>query len=540
MKAGSARGKEVWRAIGRLPAWFDILVIVASGLAFALLSLNAPFNADEDQYIAGAVLAASEVIYRDFMHLQTPLQPLLLAPVTRLFPGNVFTALRLTNALLATLAAVGIYGAQRAAGVRGRVALLATVLLALCPSYRICATHVRNDMLPAALSAFAMFAAVSAARNYRGAILLLWPLAGLGFGLATSAKIAHAFLLAGAGSYLLWRWFRAADRGAALQAVLAYSAGCLAGLLPTLVLAVLALDAFNFGVFKYALTCPFEWFRREGQADLLSLGGKVKKTFEILLQSPALPALLSAFVLRCLRREAIVGPEMPLLDMLVVAGGLAALAPTPTWPYYFLTFLLPLFVWLGVEIDAGIDQRRSAVLAVIAVTALFALGVLPDYGRLLLKTVRKPPELWLVPRVEAEAEWIGGQLQAMAAQGTIATLSPFIVVDSGYPLDRRFATGFFVYHYCQLHNAQDDLRFHTLGPATLARSLDAESPAAIVVGYQSRPWPSGIIFDTDLRNYALSRGYRLLRSPVGAAELYVNPAMLPVTAPSPRRQRDRR
>ena len=43
--------------------------------------------------------------------------------------------------------------------------------------------------------------------------------------------------------------------------------------------------------------------------------------------------------------------------------------------------------------------------------------------------------------------------------------------------------------------------------------------------------PSGIIIDTDLRTYALSRGYRLLRSPVDAAELYVNPAMLPASAP---------
>ena len=96
-----------------------------------------------------------------------------------------------------------------------------------------------------------------------------------------------------------------------------------------------------------------------------------------------------------------------------------------------------------------------------------------------------------------------------------------------------FATGVFVYRSGALLSAQDHQRYHTVGPATLAQSLDAEPPAAIIVGYQSTPRPFPIVLDPDLRDYAESRGYRLLHSPLGAAELYVNPAAQPVDSPAP-------
>src|SRR3954469_3629202 len=168
----------LWRKIDQLPAWFDILVILLFGTAFALLSLNNPYNFDEDSYIGAIDLAATGVIYRDFMHIQTPLQPLLMAPLTELFPGQVFTVLRLNNALLATLTLMAVYGAQRIAGVRGRVAVLTTVLLALCPPFITCATVVRNDLLPALLSSLGRAAAIVATRGQRRA-MLWWTLAGL-------------------------------------------------------------------------------------------------------------------------------------------------------------------------------------------------------------------------------------------------------------------------------------------------------------------------------------------------------------------------
>ena len=62
-----------------------------------------------------------------------------------------------------------------------------------------------------------------------------------------------------------------------------------------------------------------------------------------------------------------------------------------------------------------------------------------------------------------------------------------------------------------------------VSPRTLARFLDADPPAAIVTGYESAPRAPPDL-DGAFRAYAIARGYRLERSPVGKAELYLRPA----------------
>ncbi|CAA9281085.1 MAG: hypothetical protein AVDCRST_MAG93-3198, partial [uncultured Chloroflexia bacterium] len=53
--------------------------------------------------------------------------------------------------------------------------------------------------------------------------------------------------------------------------------------------------------------------------------------------------------------------------------------------------------------------------------------------------------------------------------------------------------------------------------------LDGEPPAAIVVGYETHSKRFRIHPDERLRAYAKARGYRLERSPLHKAELYINP-----------------
>jgi hypothetical protein len=122
-----------------------------------------------------------------------------------------------------------------------------------------------------------------------------------------------------------------------------------------------------------------------------------------------------------------------------------------------------------------------------------------------------------------EARWIGDRLRLAGAEGAVATLSPAVVLDSGYALDRRFATGVFVFRTADALDAARLGRLNLVSPATLAASLDRLPPAAIVTGYEStfgaKTWP-----DEAMRRYARSRGYCLTRSPLGPAELYIRPA----------------
>jgi hypothetical protein len=66
-------------------------------------------------------------------------------------------------------------------------------------------------------------------------------------------------------------------------------------------------------------------------------------------------------------------------------------------------------------------------------------------------------------------------------------------------------------------------RFRTLGPQVLAAELDRSPPAAIVVGYERGSALFRVRPDDGLRAYAVARGYRLERSPVRRAELFINP-----------------
>lgn len=509
---------------GRLPAWVDLLLIVLIAGVFGLLSLNTNINHDEDQYLGGAVLAWDRLIFRDFMHLQTPLQAWLFAPVAALFSGHALLALRVANALMAWLALLGVYLAQRAAGVGGRTALVATLLLAFCPAFRISATLVRNDMVPLAFSAFGIAVALLAIRRGSGGAGL-WLMAGLLFGFAASAKISHAFFLAGTGLFLLWRSRAATARAEQFRSLLAYGIGGLGGLLPIIVVLLAAPDAVRFGVVGYFGPGVFDWYQRNGHADMLTMRSNLTRMFDYVAHAPALPAL--AILLLALAAGYRLGllhrPEVRLLAILLVAGGMAALLPTPAWSYYLLTFLLPLFILLGLVIEAGFGRWPVPTVLAAAVVVLWALPPAFDYARWTYYALAKPPAEWVIVRLERQAHWIGDVLRRTGTQGAIATLSPFAVIDSGYPLDVRFATGAFVFRSGHLISAADHARFHTVGPQTLRPALDAQPPAAILTGYQKGTALFSIRPDDELRRYAVDRGYRLHQSPMGSAQLFVAP-----------------
>jgi len=117
-----------------------------------------------------------------------------------------------------------------------------------------------------------------------------------------------------------------------------------------------------------------------------------------------------------------------------------------------------------------------------------------------------------------EAHWIGERLRAAHASGVIATLRPEVVLDSGYPLDPRFATGPFVFRTAQSMPAAELARLKAVGPQTLGAAFDQAPPAAILVGAIPR-------FNPLMREAALARGYRVEIGPDRRFELYIRPAV---------------
>ena len=90
-------GRFVTRRLVPVALWSAVFLLLA------LLALARPVDHDESKYVAATVLALRGLPYRDFAYLQTPLQPLLFAPVAMLAGGGVWNALRLVNTALGVL-----------------------------------------------------------------------------------------------------------------------------------------------------------------------------------------------------------------------------------------------------------------------------------------------------------------------------------------------------------------------------------------------------------------------------------------------------
>jgi hypothetical protein len=404
-----------------------------------------------------------------------------------------------------------VFGCQRRLGVSDRSALAAMTLMTLTQSFLFGATVVRNDILPALLLAAGMYAALSAMAGRRQ--VPLWMVAGLAFGASIGTKLSYALPGVGVGIFHVATILRRRDRVSMIDAV-ACAFGALISFVPVVALYAEAPASFVYGVIDYGAQGPFQWYRLIGESHRLGLGWKLIDTMAVLLRGPACVALaVVASVL--FRRGKRNGPHL-LLDLLVIAGLAAALLPTPTWRQYLIPLLPPLFVRLGLawQEAAPVGRWRRIAIGAFALSALIGLAQPVQWvSRILAGRANSVT-------MTQEAHWIGESLRAARAGGAIATLSPQVTLDSGFALDRRFATGPFAYRTGDMLSDDEQHIFHVLSPRTLDRSLAENPPAALVTGYEIEP----IDLDAGLRSFAIRNGYRLERSPFGDTELFVRPA----------------
>ncbi|PZP05418.1 MAG: hypothetical protein DI607_14990, partial [Sphingomonas hengshuiensis] len=168
--------------------WVAFVTLTALGLI--ALAMIRPFDHDESQYVAAALLSAGGLPYRDFAYLQTPLQPMLLAPLAVASGIWVWPVLRAVNALCGAVMLAACYAAARQGGATARPALLATALMACCDIFLFTSAVARNDAIPAMLLAIALWLAM---RQIAGTARPVEAVAiGLVLSAATAAKISFA------------------------------------------------------------------------------------------------------------------------------------------------------------------------------------------------------------------------------------------------------------------------------------------------------------------------------------------------------------
>lgn len=493
-------------------ASYRSLLVITLFALMALLALAAPIDHDEDQYVAAVMLTAKFRPFADFLMLQTPLQAYVAAPLLALFPGWSLVALREANAALAAGLIILTGLVARSAGAERRVSLLAGLMTLSSSAFLFSASVFRNDMLPAVLAAASMLAVLHALKQERGS--RAWLTAGLAGGLAASAKVSYAMPLAGTALFLAG-YLLGKRRDSFLPVTIPFLAGAMLGLAPMAFVMARAPAQAWYGIIQYALMAPGEWYQLNGSGWMMSSWHTARVALATLLSGPALLALI--LVLRGTpgdRHDRPRGSARAYLLVMTAANFLAAVMPMPSREQYYVPLLLPLFALFALDLSAA--RRRSQRLGW-AIAAFMAAGLTP---RLLILAGALGSNQWPALAATAESHWVGREIRRAGLNGPLATLNARLVVDSGLPLDRRFATGAFFYRTGDSVPDRDQAMMHVVSPRTMGRSLDIDPPAAILTGYENSHNVDRIGLDGPLSRYAQTHGYRQIRSPFGSASLF--------------------
>lgn len=477
-------------------------------------ALLAPVNHDESQYVAGAVLAPAHLIFRDFLSLQPPLHAWVMAPVAML-GGTTLVALRLADAALAVGALALLHAALTAAGVSRRFAIAMLFLAAACQPFQFAASVVRNDILPMALLCGALAAGLVGCRRVDWRC---WALAGLLLGLAGSTKLSYGPPLVITGLFLCWQVMRGRIVVAAIPA---FAIGGAVGLLPLLAGFFAQPQAFLYGTLEFGAEAPFDWYRANGLEHRLGLIGKLLDLLRYAALGPMLVALLTLILFAFDRRSTDAGdPRRTWLYWMLAAGLIAAALPTPTQRQYLLPVLPPVFVLLGLAMEARWQSRTRVGRAVLTLLGLsFASGLVAD-GVILARGQPTAVD------VDRHARWMGGALAGN--DGAIFTLSPEHAIASGRPIDPLSATGPFVLRSGTTIDRARAIALAVPTPETLPVLLDRCPPAAILTGYERGSRRFRIAPDEIVIRYAQARGYRPLPVPDGEGTLFLRPGRAPI------------
>lgn len=460
----------------------------ATALLLCLLAMLRPVDHDESQYVAAAVLSAHGLLpYRDYAYLQTPLQPFVLAPVAWAAGGYAWIALRLVNALLGAVAIAAVAGAARAAGARAMPALIAAGLFATCDILLFSVGTARNDALPAAALAVALWLALRPPTR-ASAVAIGALLAG-----AAAAKISYALPAAAYGLIALFDRARrpgwVALGAAPLLALVAWTA-------------TLNPAGFWFGTLVFPAAAPVDWYA--GRPWKLSVAGKAVDLLKFLALGPALLALVA--VARGRGRR---WPDMT--EWLLIAGLLAAVLPTPTWRQYLLPALPPLFVLLARRWSVAPPTRGWRI----AVAVFACAGLAPSLVALGSGNA--------MPVALAQTRAIRVALDRAGVDAPVATLSPQFLSGTGRLPDPRFATGPFVFRGTAIAPPGKEKQLVVVPRREIEPLFAAAPPAAILTGGEG--WTSGDArLDAVLADWA--RRHRYTASAAGRFTLWV-PAITP-------------
>jgi hypothetical protein len=484
-----------WRySAAAIAAWQVLFIALLLAQA-----LTAAIDYDEEQYVAAGFLARHLMLYRDFIYLQSPAEPLLLAAVYDIIGGYYLLTARLVTAALAILVYWLIGVLLRRYGVGQGLSVMLASIVMLSPFLDRPLATARNDILPLALFLGGLLLYLEAPKRR----WTWFAAAGFCVGLAVEGKVSYVFAPIG----LL---VHAACLRPRLPRLGPLAAGIAIAALPGLFYLAAAPDHVWYDLVEYHMTAPFAWYQRQDQAQLLTPGYRLAALGVLLAwgSNASLTMLVvSLAAIRLYQHATDTGPAAAppgLLGLLLAMAVLVGFQPSPTWPMYYAP-VAPLLAALAASMFMRIrtfgPPALVPLLLLIAATPSLpplghALAALPGLAR---------PLSWPGIAVHRQAQALARTLGAAGVTGDVATLFPSHVLDTE-TVRPEFASGPFFFRTADLLPPQRIALLRGASAERLDTLFDAAPPAAIVGGFAAGQW--SVEMDDSLRDYALRHGYR--------------------------------
>lgn len=522
------RMAALFRAHGtRLLTGLTGLAIIA---LFARI-MSFPVRHDEQMYVPVGMLLRHGDLYRDFGFNNLPNLPLLLGLSVELTgTDHYLLAGRLVvfTGWLFALVAMGLL-VWRASGSRA-AALLGALLLATNPVLAGPAGMLAtNNFLPLP---FAIAATALLIAGLDHPLPRPWLIAGAGLcvGIAAGFKANYAYLIPLFGIAALLAPWRSGWRIWAMRSLLPLAVGGVVGSLPVLYYLLRDPHGFLVHVIHYHRGPHIAYWMANIALDgekIMTLPGKVALAAKVWIGGGvgfifAAAFLLGVMLLRDARGRDAARSTWPVCLMLaIVAGGIfMSFVPTPAFPQYYVP-PIPFVIALVAMFYGRLGSTRRAKVApyLIVVAAAIALWGMP---RLLIKLPQiVRPAGWASNVVHDAGVRLAGQMAAHGVRGRVATLAPLYPMEGGLPLYTELTAGPLVYRVGDLIPLEDRPYYRLVSPTSIGRLLEAQPPAAILVGQEGE-------LDAPFIAYARQHGYRLVDPELvndryGKAALYLKP-----------------
>jgi hypothetical protein len=299
--------------------------------------------------------------------------------------------------------------------------------------------------------------------------------------------------------------------------------GIALGLLPALLVGVPAPASFWFGNVGYHLENA-TWREITGYRAAMTLSAQAGFALHTLLEPANLVLLVSVAAIAALALAGRAGSDRrdrPSIAAAALASGLTALSlltvvvPRPIFPQYLA---MPVS-FLVLAAGAWAAPARRAAGGVVTIGLATAVGLTlvvraPDLGTAV--RLASDRDRWPPVQIHSASSNLRAVLAQRGATGKVATLAPLIALDSGLAIYPELATGPFLFRVGDLLTGAERARYRGSSPDSIGAVLDADPPAAIVVG------PEGPL-DAPLRRYARKNGYLPVAGAFGRATVYVRP-----------------